>query len=205
MEPVPLFFTVVLACTVTSLLMAAAAYLVYRIHERRATEAPRAEAESAPPAAVPVTPRERAPVLTAPPVPAQMYTPPKEMPKAEAAPKPETPPETKTAEEAETTERPETATAAGTTETETVEAEAETNAETVETMGTTETEAVTETKEAETMREVEPKETGTPNGEERTAPLPEPFFREYMGPGKLVPIRISERTRDGNDDEFVWL
>ncbi len=202
MEPVPLFFTVVLACTLTSLLMAAAAYLVYRIHERRATEAPRAEAESAPPAAVPVTPRERAPVLTAPPVPAQMYTPPKEMPKAEAAPKPETPPETKTAEEAEATERLETATKAETTgTTETVEAEAETKAETVE---TTETETV-ETQEAETMREVEPKETGTPNGEERTAPLPEPFFREYMGPGKLVPIRISERTRDGNDDEFVWL
>ncbi|WP_456429999.1 hypothetical protein [Rhodocaloribacter sp.] len=195
MEPAPLFFTVVLACTLTSLLMAVAAYLFYRVHERRTTGTPRRPAKAASKPA-PVRPRARAPVMTAPPVPAQMYTPPKEMPKAETMPK-----EAETTEQgrtAETTERAETVTEAETIETETLETET-TEAETIETE-TIETETLeTETTEAETT------EAETTEVEERASALPEPFFREYMGPGQLVPVRTSKGTRDGNDDEFVWL
>jgi len=192
MEPVPLFFTVVLACTFTSLLMAAAAYLVHRIRTRRTTEAPLREVKSAPPAPTPATPRERTPVMSAPPVPAQMFTPPKEMPKTEAAPASETKDETKT-------ERPERGTESKTSEPETMTG----------TVEVTEGEAATETREIETMEtetmETETMETEAGEAKKRAQALPEPFFREYMGPGRLVPVRISRRSEEENDDAFIWL
>ncbi len=185
METGSLFLTVVLACMTSSLIVGAAVYFFCRLHERRQTGP--TEAIVAPAAPEPASPYEQKPVMTAAPVPAQTYVPPGESPQAEAAPG--TPPS-------------EPATRGKEAEEKIVKAEIKAHVEVVE----PEKHEIEEAKTPEQVADEAMPDEAVPGETEEAAHLsPEPFFREYMGPGKLVPIRISERTRAENDDAFLWL